>query len=242
MSDQKRYAIYLMPLPESPLARAGAKWLGWDAFKGVPCGQPDYDDLSSKDIEAITTSPRHYGFHGTLKAPFRLKEGFSEPEIHEAFDGFIHLQKAQNCLNLEISKLDGFFALTPTHDGNDFSSLAGDIVRHFEPFSAPITMSEYEKRKPHLLTNSQRAYLVEWGYPYVFDEFRFHMTLSNRLSDVDLSRQVGAVLSDYFPETLLKQNDDFCIALCVEENKQPFNVLAYNSLNVPLLEGIAYVS
>src|SRR6202000_780688 len=33
------------------------------------------------------------------------------------------------------------------------------------------------------LTERQRALLVEWGYPYVFDEFRFHMTLSNSLDD-----------------------------------------------------------
>jgi hypothetical protein len=33
------------------------------------------------------------------------------------------------------------------------------------------------------LSERQRALLIEWGYPYVFDEFRFHMTLSSSLAD-----------------------------------------------------------
>lgn len=225
MSSQVRYAIYLLPSPQSPLAKAGAEWLGWDVFQGVPYAHPNRYQLSSADIEALTTSPRHYGFHGTLKAPFRLKEGRGETEIRETFDAFISQQQAHNCPNLEVSKPDSFFALTSKFSENDFSTLAGDVIRHFEPLRAPITATEYEKRKPHLLTHKQRAYLNEWGYPYVFEEFRFHMTLSDRIVDANLSRQVGEVLNDHFPESLLELSNDFCIALCMEENKQPFSVL-----------------
>jgi 2'-5' RNA ligase len=32
------------------------------------------------------------------------------------------------------------------------------------------------------LTPAQRDHLDRWGYPYVMEEFRFHMTLTGRLS------------------------------------------------------------
>ena len=33
------------------------------------------------------------------------------------------------------------------------------------------------------LTERQSAYLDQWGYPYVMEEFKFHLTLSGQLSE-----------------------------------------------------------
>lgn len=242
MSQETRYAIYLLPSQDSPLANAGAEWLGWDVFKGAPFAHPDRYQLSAADIEVLTTSPRHYGFHGTLKAPFRLKEGLGELEIRAAFKDFVRCHSAQSYPDLEISKLDSFFALTPKSSGNGLSTLAADVVRHFEPLRAPISKREYEKRNPHLLTDRQQSYLTEWGYPYVFEEFRFHITLSNKIADAYLNSKVAEALNTHFPESLLNESDDFCIALCVEENKQPFKMLASSSVNILLPESMCHVS
>jgi 2'-5' RNA ligase len=58
---------------------------------------------------------------------------------------------------------------------------AADCVSAFEPFRAPLTPEDRARREPERLTQRQRDYLDRWGYPYVMDEFRFHMTLTGRL-------------------------------------------------------------
>src|SRR5437588_466809 len=39
------------------------------------------------------------------------------------------------------------------------------------------------------------AELARWGYPYVMDEFRFHLTLTGRLAPDEASR-VGAIIAE----------------------------------------------
>ena len=45
----------------------------------------------------------------------------------------------------------------------------------------PPTQGELERRGLDSLSERQRGNFERWGYPYIFDEFRFHMTLSCRL-------------------------------------------------------------
>src|SRR5262249_55850996 len=54
-------------------------------------------------------------------------------------------------------------------------------VRDFDGFRAPLTDADRARRHPSRLTPRQRDYLERWGYPYVMEEFRFHMTLTGRL-------------------------------------------------------------
>ena len=75
MSGFQRYAIYHVP-DDPELAGFGAKWLGWDIVTGGPVARPvDAGDPS------VVASPRKYGFHGTLKPPFRLSEGKRVEEL-----------------------------------------------------------------------------------------------------------------------------------------------------------------
>ena len=46
---------------------------------------------------------------------------------------------------------------------------------------------------------AERQNLVQWGYPYVFDEFRFHMTLTGRVP-AERHDAVETVLLDQFAE------------------------------------------
>jgi 2'-5' RNA ligase len=59
--------------------------------------------------------------------------------------------------------------------------LAADCTRDFDSFRAPLSSEDRARRKPEKLTERQRNYLDRWGYPYVMEEFRFHMTLTGRL-------------------------------------------------------------
>ena len=67
-----RYGIYVVP--KAALYRAGADWLGWDSETGRAAPQPALDGLPESPA-ALTASPRRYGFHGTIKPPFRLAAG-----------------------------------------------------------------------------------------------------------------------------------------------------------------------
>jgi hypothetical protein len=64
-------------------------------------------------------------------------------------------------------------------------ALASDALRTLGGLRAKPSAAERARRLAAPLTERQRSLLVEWGYPYVFDEFRFHMTLSNSLDAAD---------------------------------------------------------
>ena len=79
--------------------------------------------------------------------------------------------------------LGGFLALRPEGDANALSDLAAACVEGLDDFRAPAPEAELEQRRKAGLSPAQEAHLQRWGYPYVMDQFRFHITLSRRLSD-----------------------------------------------------------
>ena len=101
-----------------------------------------------------------------------------------------------------MNRLGSFLALTPTMPEAELSAFAGLCVRAFEPFRAPLSDTDIERRRKSGLTPKQDGYLTGWGYPYIFDEFRFHMTLSNKLED----EAQAAVLKDA-AETFFRARD-----------------------------------
>ena len=70
---------------------------------------------------------------------------------------------------------------------------------------------------PAALTPRQRDYLDRWGYPYVFEEFRFHMTLTGRLP-AERREPVVAMLRERFAATGIGPLAIDAIALCRQEN------------------------
>jgi hypothetical protein len=59
--------------------------------------------------------------------------------------------------------------------------LAADCVETFEIHRGLLGDAEIARRRAAGLTPRQDAYLMRYGYPYVLDDFRFHMTLTERL-------------------------------------------------------------
>ena len=49
------------------------------------------------------------------------------------------------------------------------------------------------KRRKSGLTARQDGYLRRWGYPYVLDEFRFHLTLTGALAAAESERALAAL-------------------------------------------------
>ncbi|QFU09552.1 hypothetical protein PARPLA_00922 [Rhodobacteraceae bacterium THAF1] len=172
-----RFAIYYFP-PEGPLATFGRNWLGWDIARGGEVPQFDLPGLPS-----ITAAPRKYGFHGTLKPPFRLSDGQSLTALEDTVAELAATTAAATCDTLELKAIGRFLALTPKGGNEDLRRLAAACVRDLDIFRKPPAPDDLERRRKVGLTDRQEALLTQWGYPYVMEEFRFHLTLTGPLSE-----------------------------------------------------------
>lgn len=171
-----RAAVYFAPAETSLLAERAQAW---------------FHDPAAQDI---TGSPRHYGFHATLKAPFRLAEGESLERLLNAVERFAAARRWVEGPALRVEALGQFLALIPSAPDARLDALAADCVQAFEPFRAPLAPDELSRRRAAGLSPRQDRYLEEWGYPYVMEEFRFHMTLTERLPDAATRAHWKAVL------------------------------------------------
>jgi putative phosphonate metabolism protein len=194
-ADQDRYAIYYAPAPDGALGRFGRSWLGYDAETGTPMAQPALAGIATHRLAEITAEPRRYGFHATLKPPFSLAPGRTGTGLATALAAFAARQEAVLAPPLALAAISGFWALVPSLPCPPLARLAAACVRHFDPFRAPPAEGELTRRRRAGLSPAQETLLAEWGYPYVMDEFRFHLTLSERLAGDEASR-IGAILSE----------------------------------------------
>lgn len=177
-----RYAIYFAPGPDDDLARFGAAWLGRDAEHGVDIDQPSIVSVEPEILRRLTEEPRRYGFHATLKPPFGLATGRGEAELLAAVESFAASQCAFDLPPLQLAALSRFLALVPSQPSAPLHALADNCVRDLDAFREPPTTAELVRRKANGLTARQGDMLRRWGYPYVFAEYRFHMTLTGKLS------------------------------------------------------------
>ena len=225
-----RYAIYFTPDQDDPLARIAAGWLGRNPFTGTVPQAPVVTALSPAEIAYHTASARRYGFHATLKAPFVLAEGKTEAELDAALASFSAATQPVGLAGLAPARLDGFLALIPASPSPELDRFAGDIVREFEPFRAPLSEADIRRRNPDKLSQDEFRNLCQWGYPYVFQSFRFHMTLTGRVADHDLPR-VRAAIDEVFATALDKPVSLDGLALFVEpEPGAPFVVKSWHRL------------
>lgn len=190
-----RYALYYAPTPGSALAHLGNGWLGRDPETGADLPPPlPPEALQEIDHEGITRDPRRYGFHGTLKAPFALADGVTPADLTAAIEAFARTTGPASAPPLTLAALGGFLALVPSAPAPDLNRLAADVVAAFDGFRAPLSDADRQRRLASGLTDAQIALLDRWGYPYVKDEFRFHMTLTGALPP-EPRQTVSAILA-----------------------------------------------
>lgn len=181
MPQYPRYAIYFVPSADSALYRFGAGVLGYDAFTGKALPFADGIEAQIADWKQITVDPRKYGFHATLKAPITLAPGKTENELISAIEAFIQKPHTIPVITPVVRAIGSFIAIVPNAPSPDLQTFAADCVTTFDDFRAPLTPEDRARRNVSALTEQQIAYLDRWGYPYVFEEFRFHMTLTGSL-------------------------------------------------------------
>lgn len=176
MDDIVRFALYLVP--QGPLGVFGETWLAWDMARGA--ARPAPGD-APEGWEAITAEPRRYGFHATVKPPFRLAERRDVAELTEAVERLCVNAVPFDCDGLRLASLDGFVALVPEGEIAALDRFAARVVAELDGFRRPAGEEEIARRRKAGLTARQEDYLLRWGYPYVMEEFQAHFTLTGRL-------------------------------------------------------------
>lgn len=183
MTAYPRYALYHVPVETSPLYRFGAELIGYDAFGGDALPFPPEAIDVAPDWHDVTADPRKYGFHATLKAPLMLAPGTTQAELIAAFASFARVPRAIPEIVPVIHAISGFIAMVPSERSLALETLAQDCVQAFDHFRAPLSATDRARRNPAALTPRQVEQLDRWGYPYVKEDFRFHMTLTGRLPE-----------------------------------------------------------
>jgi putative phosphonate metabolism protein len=179
----ERAAIYFAPRRDSALARFGDGWLGRDVESGARIDPPRPAAITPARLAMLTEAPRHYGFHATLKPPFVLAAGSDMAQLQAAAAEFAADRAGFVLPRLRLEAIGKFLALTPVEPVAELAALAADCVRAFDAFRAPPEPAELARRLSAGLTPRQAELLARWGYPYVLDEFRFHLTLTGPIDD-----------------------------------------------------------
>jgi putative phosphonate metabolism protein len=179
-----RYAVYAIPPANSAFSDAAAAWLGRDAFTGEGRDQPSVPGVTAERFGEITAEARRYGFHATLKPPFSLARGESESDLTDALSDFAATIPPP-VVALRVGRIDGFLAIMPDGRPAELHRLADRAVTGLDRFRAPAPPDETARRRAVGLSPGQETNLQRWGYPYVLDEYRFHMTLSARLAGTE---------------------------------------------------------
>lgn len=195
----KRFAVYYSPRPGAFADRV-AGWLGWDVVAGAATAQPQIVGLPAP-LADLTAEPRKYGFHGTIRAPFRLAVGLTAQALSSEISALAQRLPPVPCKGLRLENLEGFLALIPEGCQPALQELGAAVVEGTNSFRAPLTKTEIARRQPDLLTARQRTLLEQFGYPYVMEEFRFHLTLTGRLPAIQADA-VARVLRSYLAPVL----------------------------------------
>lgn len=202
-----RVAVYYAPQPDDPLSAEAAAWLGRDPESDTPSPQPDIANIAE-----ATAEPRLYGFHATLKPPMRLKDGRQWSDVAAAAMKLATGIAPFELPRLAVSDVHGFLALRETEPCAPLQALADACVEGLDHLRAPLTEDEIARRRRAKLTAQQDALLLRWGYPYVFEAWFFHMTLTRRLS-ADEKRVFMPAAEAYFARMIAmpRQVSDICL-------------------------------
>lgn len=228
-----RYAIYWAPPPRSPLGELGEAWLGRSAESDRAIERPTLRGFAAAELDAATAEPRRYGLHATLKPPFRLAQGKSAASLERALDAFAARTATVTAPALMLKRIGRFLALVPSAPAPSLAALAAAAVEAFDEFRAPADAAEIARREAAGLTAAQQQNLVRWGYPYVMEEFRFHVTLTGAIA-AELAQRLAPLLAERFAPAMAEPLAIDELALFAEPAPgAPFRLLRRTRLASP---------
>lgn len=178
-----RYAIYYSPPRNSLLESAGTYWLGRTAFRYGQVPKEIPERFFKQEYYQLIESPRWYGFHGTIRAPFELAEHVKPEEFIKEVRKICATHTPFNLSGLAVSSFSGFLALTPTSGYPELIKLHSDLVRKLDFLRPPLSQFDLKRHLDKQLSKRQEQLLRRFGYPFVLEEFKFHMTLTGTIED-----------------------------------------------------------
>ena len=191
-----RYAVYFAPEKHSPWWEFGSRWLGRSEFDNKDLPQPLLEQISPTELAQITAEPRRYGFHATLKAPFRLAAGCNEADFMERLGLLAATLQPVTLSPLRVAMLGNFIALIPDAAPAGLQALAAACVSALDDLRAPLLASELARRGVRNLDAREAELLSRYGYPYVMERFRLHLTLTGSIDNAAAQRVIHMVLAD----------------------------------------------
>jgi hypothetical protein len=181
VDQEPRYAVFFVPAADSALYRFGSSILGYDCYTGLTVDRPIEFGAHLRDWIKLTEEPARYGFHATLKAPFRLLPTCTEAQLASAVQSFVGLVYALPMVKPAVQVVSGFAAIVAAEADPSLATLAASCTTIFDAFRAPITPQERARRIALGLNESQLQNLDRWGYPFVLSDYQFHMTLTGQI-------------------------------------------------------------
>ena len=228
--DQNRYAIYYLPDPSSNLWEKGSRWLGRDACLGadIPCDIKLPHGLTNHEV--LVKTPALYGFHATLKPPMYLGSNKTKDQLYMEVEAFADQNKPIPIPALKVKKLGNFLALVPGEHCLKIKDFARRCVISLDKYRAEPSDLELERRRASGLSKRQNELLIQWGYPYVMEEFKFHLSLTGKI-DSKCATTLQPFLSEYFKETeIAALRLDRIAILSQSDSKSPFILEEFFSL------------
>jgi hypothetical protein len=141
----------------------------------------------------LTADPRRYGWHATLKAPFKLAPGQDVDSLLACMSLLASGLKAFTLPRLEVSTLGGFLALRPQGETSAINAVASACVKQLHHLAMPLSEPELARRRQSHLTPAQDRLLVAWGYPWVMEHFQFHLSLTGPLDGLTPEQHTAIV-------------------------------------------------
>ncbi|UOM35871.1 DUF1045 domain-containing protein [Acuticoccus sp. I52.16.1] len=171
------------------MAEAAAAWLGRSPFRPG-------ETVAAAPAVALPEVPARYGFHATLRAPFRLAHGTTERDLLRHFAQFAAARPPLRPV-LSIAPLSRFLAFRSADRAIDKAARA--TMEAFDRMRAPLSDAERARRQVDRLDGRELELLNRWGYPYVMDRYVFHMTLSGPLDAGGLTEVTAAARAHFGP-------------------------------------------
>jgi hypothetical protein len=193
------------------------------ASQWLETSDPKVAGILAAELARLLQAPNHYGFHATIKPPFRLKTGYTLNDVEKELAAFTKEMQPFYLPPLEIARIDNFFCLRPVSDSEAVHNLAADAVQRFDHFRRPAEEAELARRRSVGLSERQEHLLLQWGYPYVLDEFRFHLTLTGNIENERLVEPLRCELSNRFDQVIQEPLSFDGLSLFVQHGNSAFS-------------------
>jgi 2'-5' RNA ligase len=188
-----RYAVYFAPGKASGWQSFGAQWLGRSEFDLQPLPLCALDGITSNQLEELTRVPRRYGFHATLKAPFRLAPGVAASELTDRMAKLARLLRPLPLGAMTVVTLGNFVALVPCAAVDGLHGLAEACVTELDDLRAPLAAHELSRRVKEPLDARATELLKLCGDPHVLERYQMHFTLTGPVTAQEAARVTRVV-------------------------------------------------